>query len=76
MIGPVVVVLNFLILHQPDGTEIDINPNEIISLRRSPKTASELMVKGANCLVSLADGKNIAVQETCNEIRKQIELKP
>jgi hypothetical protein len=62
-----------IILHAPGGKEIEINPQMVTSMRRGEKDGSQHFTEDAHCLVSLADGKYVAVRETCNEVRSLVE---
>ena len=69
---PIVFVL--LVLHGPDGREIDIAVDEITSMHcKMPNADSKLFVEGTNTVISMTDGKNLSVKETCTEVRDQIE---
>lgn len=59
-----------IILHVATGGEIDVNVESITNMRGPEGQAN--FVKGTNCLVSMSDGKYIAVRETCEQIRQII----
>jgi hypothetical protein len=63
-----------IVLHAP-GTnkEIEVNPQMVTSMRRGEKDGSSHFTEEAHCLVSLADGKYVAVKETCSEVRNLME---
>jgi hypothetical protein len=65
------VLFELMVLHNPDGREIDINPAEITSLREAkPDNASDKeFAPGVRCMINLSDGKYVAVIETCQDIR-------
>jgi hypothetical protein len=55
----------------PDGSEIDFNPGEIISLRaREERDTYHSDVK---CVIRTVDGNTIGVEETCAEVRDRID---
>jgi hypothetical protein len=58
-------------LHGPDNQPIDINPDQVVSVRQ-PRASEGHFQKGIRCLVITADGKFVAVMETCDEIRNKI----
>jgi hypothetical protein len=74
MVLRIAVIL--IILHAPNGDEININPDNIASMRdRAPQHDSDdsLMVKGVECMISTSDGKNISVVEHCEKVRELIK---
>lgn len=74
MILPLAFLL--IVLHGPDGREIDVSVDEITSLQcRLPNAKNQLMSDGVNAIINTTDGKYLAVRETCQEIKDQIERK-
>jgi uncharacterized protein YlzI (FlbEa/FlbD family) len=70
------IVVILITLHAPNGDKIDINPDAITAMRdRAPQhdLDESLMVKGVECLISMSDGKNIAVAEHCDKVRELIK---
>jgi hypothetical protein len=70
------IAVHFLIVHSPDGREIDINPAGITSLRerREGDYATErVFSKNVKCWVGTSDGKFVTTIETCAEIRRRLE---
>ena len=66
-------MLFLLQLHGPNGQIIDVNPNEITSLR-SPQAGSENHFgKNVHCLIKMTNGAVNAVVEDCEWIRVQLE---
>lgn len=67
-------LVQLLLLHAPDGREIDVNPATITSLREAgPDDRSDKhLVKGVRCMISLADGKFVNVVETCESVRRMV----
>jgi hypothetical protein len=63
-----------IVLHAADGGEISISAEQVTSLR-SPQVdgGDKHFSKTVHCMVSLADGKFIAVVERCETVRKKIE---
>lgn len=49
-----------------------INPEQVTSLR-SPSAQFRQMVPAGHCIVDLADRKFIAVLESCDEVKRQLE---
>jgi hypothetical protein len=75
MIVTAAQIVVLILLHVPDGEELTVAPGQITSLREAPDPRKDHYPSKANCLVSLTDGKAIAVAETCPHIRKLIEEK-
>lgn len=66
--------IQLLILHAPNGNEISVNPDEIVSLRgKFEESGDKHFIKEVQCLINTADGKFITVVEHCDEIRRKIE---
>ena len=69
-----------IVLHAPDGREVDVNPDEITSLQGKTATDDDdrdkkhrVFAPGANCVINLSDGKFAAVQEECETVREMIK---
>ena len=60
-----------IILHGASGVEIDVNSQEITHLRR-PEAGNHSFPANVHCMVNLADGKFVTVQETCEQVRDAI----
>ena len=60
-----------LTLHGASGVEIDVNSQEITHLRR-PEPGNHSFPANVHCMVNLADGKFVTVQETCEQVREAI----
>jgi len=66
--------LVFLIaVHDPSDNILRINPAEIIMLRPAPLERRGNYDEKVHCLINLADGKAVAVMETCEQVRDLIE---
>ena len=68
------VLFSIIVLHGPDGREIDVNPAEITSLReaRADDDDDRSFTKGVRCMINLTDGKFVTVAETCEQTRMTI----
>jgi hypothetical protein len=67
-------VATLIILHSLAGAEITINPKLITVMKSSdPNKPNQYVAGGANCAISMSDGKFITVKEHCNEVRKLID---
>lgn len=65
--------VQFIELHGPDGQLVMINTHEITSLRQPTSfDMRRYFTKGARCIVITAEGRFIAVVESCQTIREQI----
>lgn len=65
-----IILLMLLHLTGPDGQDIQVNVDEIVSMR-SPR-GTDHFTAGTQCLVFTADGKYLSVKEPCKEIEKAI----
>lgn len=64
----------FLLLHAPDGHEVRIKPEAIVTMHSKRETGeTKMFAPGSNCLINLEDGKAAAVKEECDEIHKELE---
>jgi hypothetical protein len=52
-------------LHGPDGQEIYVNPQTVVSVR--PPRGTDVVGSQLHCLLHTTDGKYIAVVETCDK---------
>lgn len=67
------VLFILIVLHGPDGREIDVSVDEITSLQcKLPSVEKKLFAPGVNAIINLTDGKFASVRETCTEIRDMI----
>lgn len=65
-----VVLSSFIQLHGPGNQLLEINPDEIVSLRMPQST--EHFAPGVRCIVNTADGKFSTVQEDCDTVKHLI----
>jgi hypothetical protein len=63
------IVFRLILLHGPGGQMIDLNPDDIVTLR-VPRSDEGHMRDGVKCIVTTIDGKFSAVIETCAEVRE------
>jgi hypothetical protein len=61
------IVLTLIRLTGPEGQVIEINPQQVVSVR-SPRS-TEHFGPGVKCLISTADGKFTTVVEPCSKVR-------
>lgn len=63
-----------ILLHGPDGREIDVSSDEITSLHcKLPGSANKMFADGVNAVINTTDGKYVSVRETCGEVRDAIQ---
>lgn len=65
------VLAAFITLSGLDGSQVDVNPSDIVSMRESRDDGS--LHRNANCVINLLDGKFTAVTETCSSVRLRVE---
>lgn len=69
--GVVIVAARLILLHSIDGSDIILNPDEVVSMRgprADPK--DKAFVDGVNCMINTSDGKYLSVRETCAEVMR------
>ena len=66
------VAFRLLQLHGPHDQIIDINPDQVVSLRK-PRADEGHFTSGVRCLVNTSDGKFSTVMEDCETVRASIE---
>jgi len=64
------IVLHLVKLTGPDGQLVEVNPQEIVSIR-SPREGG--VHPDVKCLLHTSDGKFIAVVETCTRVQELLE---
>lgn len=66
----IAAAVHLIVLHNPDGHQIDINPAQVTSLRAAPEgQAREHFTGRVRCMINLTDGKFVTVVESCDEVR-------
>jgi len=71
-----IATIQLVLVHSPNGDVIEINPDQIVSLRAAAPGKLEedrLYHKSVKCLIVTADGKSIPAVENCAEIKAFIE---
>jgi len=63
-------VIEFIILHDLRGREIEVNVAAISIIGEPPKGG--LITKDANCIIDMGNRKFITVRETCSQVYKMI----
>ena len=70
------MAIALVLVHSPNGDVIEINPDQIVSLRAAAPGKEEvdrLYHKSVKCLIVTADGKSIPAVESCMDIKALIE---
>jgi hypothetical protein len=67
--------LYLVVLHGPDGREININPKAVTTLQvaRDDTDTTKQTTRGVACIVNLTDGKFVAVREDCDRVRSILQ---
>lgn len=71
LIVALIAALEMIELTGPDQQMIEVNRNEIVSLR-APRV-SDHFAPGTRCLVFTTDGKYIAVTQTCESVNDRLK---
>lgn len=59
-------------LNGPDGQEILVNPEEIISMRDIRPKGKDLLAPGTKCAIQTVDGKAILVNDNCETVKAKL----
>jgi len=65
-------VIRLILLHGAEGHPIHLNPVEVVTVR--PAREGEHFAKGVHCVVTTADGKYVAVTESCETVYEKLSL--
>lgn len=66
-------VVYLIHVHGPDGEqEIEVNVQEISSIRQPREGSTENFAEGTRCILYMSNSKFIMTAETCREIVKKI----
>lgn len=68
----ILIALDLLEVHGPDGQTAFVNVHEIASLRAPNYADLGRFAKGSHCIVLTTDGKFLAVVEPCSELRARL----
>ena len=68
---PSLIVLQLITLTGPGGQKIEVNLNEIVSVRE-PRH-SDHFAAGTHCAINTTDQKVVAVQDRCDVVLRAIE---
>jgi hypothetical protein len=67
------VVLRLILLTGPDNQAIELNIDEVVSVRQPRST--DHFASGTRCIINTTDGKFVLVQELCSSVLRFIEVK-
>ena len=71
---PLQLATVLILLHGPNDNEIMVAPDQVTSLRAAtPQHHGQIFPGEAHCMVSLVDGKFVAVVESCEEVRGMLK---
>ena len=71
-IAQMLAILHLILVHGPDGQIIELNINEISSIREPRDIEGKHFGKGINCIVFMTNGKFVGVSEKCVEVIQEI----
>jgi hypothetical protein len=60
-----------VIVHAADGEIVQLNINEISSIRQPPDVQGHF-AKGTNCIIVMTNGKFVLTREPCQTVRDSI----
>jgi uncharacterized protein YlzI (FlbEa/FlbD family) len=66
------LALSLIELHAADGGRIFLNPAEIASVREPRGTSQHHWATSVHCVVGMANGGQVAVTESCDEVRQRL----
>jgi hypothetical protein len=69
----VLAALHLILVHGPDGQNVELNVYEISSIRE-PRQVEGHFAKDVHCLIFMTNGKLIAAIEECPEILNKIKV--
>jgi hypothetical protein len=67
------VALHLIVVHSANGTDISVNIDSITSLRSRPIGGDSIFTEYVHCMISMSDGKFVAVVEDCETVRRLSE---
>jgi len=73
------LALTLVTLTIADGAKVSINPQYVVKLwptkEAMERGKNTMVVTGAKCVVTMADGKFMSVLETCDYVKLRLEGK-
>jgi hypothetical protein len=74
MLLPLLVTVQFIVLHVADGYEVAVNPAHVSTLREAAHS-SRFLALGIHCVVGLSSAKFLAVRESCQDVQRLLEAR-
>jgi hypothetical protein len=65
-----ILALHLIVLHGPGGQIIEINPNEVSSVRAPQAVTRRHFAPGIRCVITMTNGNFNAVVEPCDQVDK------
>ena len=69
----ILILLRLVLIHAPNGDEIEINPNEISSIREPREVGDAAFHKGVRCVLVMTNGRFIGTAEDCRTVKFMVE---
>ena len=69
----ILILLRLVLVHAPNGDEIEINPNEISSIREPREAGDTAFHKGVRCVLVMTNGRFIGTAEDCRTVKFMVE---
>jgi len=73
MTAPLFMALNLIVLHGPNNQIVEINVDEISSIRTPRLISQRHFPKGIQCVITMTNGHFNAVVETCEAVDKLVK---
>ena len=69
------MTMDYLAVYTLEGREVLINRQAIVTIGGARQDKGQTLLTGkATCLVTLVDGKFVTVVESCDSIRRRLDL--
>jgi hypothetical protein len=68
----ILLLLRLVLVHVPGGDEIEINPNEVSSIR-DPRDVPGHFSQNIHCVIVMTNGKFIGAVEDCRTVKMMLE---
>jgi uncharacterized protein YrrD len=70
----ILIAFYLVIFHGPDNQLIEVNPDEVVSIRE-PRDVEQHFHAKVNCLIFTSDGKFLGVVEDCHTVHSLLSEK-
>jgi len=71
-VSAVVTALRLVVLHGPNGQRVEINPEQVISIREPRGQDKGHFHQGVKCLIFTSDAKMTGVLEDCETVEHKL----